>query len=169
MTRSVGHSSLVVAALLAVVGSVLAGTGIENALPEIGIVALGPFVVQFLYATAAVLGFYGGYLLFSRFLLARSESKRRAHDVRNALRLVVGTLALVTVVGILTDQFLGVLLSLGVVGFAISFALQQPILSFSAGSTSYSSDRTASATASASETPRATSSKSTSSCRRCGR
>jgi small-conductance mechanosensitive channel len=45
------------------------------------------------------------------------------------LRLGIGAVALATTLGIVTEQWVGVLLSLGVVGFAITFALQQPLLS----------------------------------------
>jgi small-conductance mechanosensitive channel len=61
--------------------------------------------------------------------LLRIATKRRAHDLRNILRLVFGAVGVVALLGVLTDQWLGVLLSLGVVGFAITFALQQPLLS----------------------------------------
>lgn len=45
------------------------------------------------------------------------------------LRLVFGVAGIIALLGVLTDQWVGVLLSLGVVGFAITFALQQPLLS----------------------------------------
>jgi small-conductance mechanosensitive channel len=62
--------------------------------------------------------------------VSRVVDKARAHDLRNVLRLVLGIVALVGVLGAFTDQWLGVLVSFGVIGFAITFALQQPILSF---------------------------------------
>jgi small-conductance mechanosensitive channel len=68
------------------------------------------------------------YVIVIRFLTDRF-TKRRVHDVRNVLRLVLGAGALVSVLGVITEQWVGVLLSLGVVGFAITFALQQPLLS----------------------------------------
>ena len=45
------------------------------------------------------------------------------------LRLVLGGTALISVLGVITEQWVGVLFSLGVVGFAVTFALQQPLLS----------------------------------------
>jgi small-conductance mechanosensitive channel len=45
------------------------------------------------------------------------------------LRLAFTVLGIVAVLGIVTEQWVGVLFSLGVAGFAITFALQQPLLS----------------------------------------
>jgi small-conductance mechanosensitive channel len=74
-------------------------------------------------------GAYGAYLLVTRTLVDRTADKRRRHDVRNVLRLVFAGVALVAVLGVLTEQWVGVLFSLGVVGFAVTFALQQPLFS----------------------------------------
>lgn len=89
---------------------------------------IDPMVARALLALsfgAAVFGCYRVTLSW----LSRDATKRRAHDLRNVLRLGFGVVALVGVLGALTDQWLGVLFSLGVVGFAITFALQQPLLS----------------------------------------
>jgi small-conductance mechanosensitive channel len=45
------------------------------------------------------------------------------------LRLGFGGLAAIAIFGVATEQWLGILFSLGVIGFAITFALQQPLLS----------------------------------------
>jgi small-conductance mechanosensitive channel len=45
------------------------------------------------------------------------------------LRLVFGLGAGLAVLGVLTEQWVGVLFSLGVIGFAVTFALQQPLFS----------------------------------------
>lgn len=72
---------------------------------------------------------YGVYAFVTHAISGRFESKRRVHDARNVLRLCFGAVAAVGVLGVLTEEWVGVLFSLGVVGFAITFALQQPILS----------------------------------------
>ncbi|MEA1932348.1 MAG: mechanosensitive ion channel [Euryarchaeota archaeon] len=81
-----------------------------------------------LFAAAVAVGLWGLHTLVVGVLL-RTATKRRAHDIRNVLRLVFGAVGIVALLGVLTDQWVGVLLSLGVVGFAITFALQQPLLS----------------------------------------
>ncbi len=62
-------------------------------------------------------------------LLERTEDKRRKHDFRSLLRVVFIVLAVVGVTAVLTRQYLGLLFSLGIVGFAVTFALQQPLFS----------------------------------------
>ena len=87
-----------------------------------------PLVARLLFAVALTLVVFGVYRFVVQALVDRT-TKRRAHDLRNVLRLCFGAFALVAVLGALTEQWLGVLFSLGVVGFAITFALQQPLLS----------------------------------------
>jgi len=78
---------------------------------------------------AVVLLEYGFYLLVLRAIAAWSQSKRRVHDVRNVFRLVFLVAVGVALLGVVTEEWVGVLFSLGVVGFGVTFALQQPILS----------------------------------------
>jgi small-conductance mechanosensitive channel len=59
----------------------------------------------------------------------RSPNKRRAYNTRNLLRLVFGFVGTVATLAVLTENRLGLLFSLGVIGFAVTFALQQPLLS----------------------------------------
>ena len=56
-------------------------------------------------------------------------SKRRRHDARNVLRLVFVVATVVGLFGVLTGRWVGLLFSLGIAGFAITFALQQPLFS----------------------------------------
>nr|WP_303647226.1 mechanosensitive ion channel family protein [Haloarchaeobius sp. FL176] len=49
--------------------------------------------------------------------------------MRNVVRFVMVVAAIVAVAGVLTDQWLGVLFSLGIVGFGVTVALQQPLTS----------------------------------------
>ncbi|MFD1635040.1 mechanosensitive ion channel family protein [Haloplanus ruber] len=92
-------------------------------------VALGPPILLSLSVAAVCLGAYGGYRLVGGALLARTASKRRRHDVRNVLRLAFGVLGLIAVFGVVTRNWVSVLFSLGVVGVAVTFALQQPLFS----------------------------------------
>lgn len=128
MYRAVGWITILVAGaliglsdLVSQFSSVLAST------------MIGPYPTEFLISKlllvmAVLSGFTGIYILILQFL-QRTATKRRLHDIRNILRLAFGTIGLIVALGVLTDQWLGVLLSLGVVGFAVTFALQQPLLS----------------------------------------
>jgi len=75
--------------------------------------------------TALLYGVYG--LIYHSF--SRAASKRRAHDARNILRLLFGVVWLIATLGVLTEYWVGLLFSFGVLGFAVTFALQQPLLS----------------------------------------
>ncbi len=77
----------------------------------------------------AVFGLLYGTYLLSVSVLMRSTNKRRAHNTRNLLRLAFGFVGTIATLAVLTENWLGLLLSLGVIGFAITFALQQPLLS----------------------------------------
>ena len=125
VSRLVDYLSLVLAAVLAVAaGTVgrldLDGTSIDGFQPE---------AVTLLAAVAVLLGTFGVYRLVRRFLVARAVDKRRQHDLRNVLRLAFGAVGIVLLFGIVTRQWVGVLVSLGVIGFAVTFALQQPLFS----------------------------------------
>ncbi|WP_251330933.1 mechanosensitive ion channel family protein [Haloplanus pelagicus] len=91
--------------------------------------AFGPPLLLGLSVAAVLLAAYGGYRLVGGALLARTTNKRGRHDVRNVLRLGFGALAIVTAFGVVTRNWVSVLFSLGVVGVAITFALQQPLFS----------------------------------------
>lgn len=128
MKRPLGYVSLVLAAATALLGGFVQATAPFGDV-EVGTTLLDVVVAKVLLASAVVLGLNGLYLLVTRLLVERSVSKRRAHDVRNVFRLVFGAVALFAVLGIVTEQWVGVLFSLGIVGFAVTFALQQPLLS----------------------------------------
>jgi len=81
-----------------------------------------------LLVVAVVALLFGSYQLLVGVLM-RSPNKRRAHNVRNLLRLAFGFVGTIGMLAVLTENWLGLLLSLGVIGFAITFALQQPLLS----------------------------------------
>jgi small-conductance mechanosensitive channel len=125
VSRLVGAASLVLAAGLAVaagwVGQLDLGGTVLDGWQAATVTALA--------ATAVLLGIYGVYRFVVRFTVDRAVDKRRQHDLRNALRLGFGLLAVVLLFGIVTRQWVGVLVSLGVVGFAVTFALQQPLFS----------------------------------------
>lgn len=128
MKRPIGYVSLVLAAVSALLGGfVQATTPFGTA--DLGGVSLDVVVAKVLLASAVLLALNGLYLIVTQAIIHRSVNKRRAHDVRNVLRLIVGVVAIFAVLGIITEQWVGVLFSLGIVGFAITFALQQPLLS----------------------------------------
>jgi small-conductance mechanosensitive channel len=82
-----------------------------------------------LLIAAVALGTTGGYFLVSTFLLARATNKRREHNLRNLLRFVSIAVGIAGLLAALTQRYVGVLFSLGIVGFAVTFALQQPLFS----------------------------------------
>lgn len=92
-------------------------------------VAIEPLTLLLFSVAAVLLAAYGGYLVLGGYLLDRTANKRRRHDVRNLLRLSFGAVALLAAFGIVTQNWVSVLLSLGVVGVAVTFALQQPLFS----------------------------------------
>jgi len=95
---------------------------------QLGDLLVDPLLARLLLAVAFAALVFGCYR-FCLTWLRRGATKRREHDLRNVLRLGFGIVAAVGVLGALTDQWVGLLFSLGVVGFAITFALQQPLLS----------------------------------------
>ncbi|MEF8882619.1 MAG: mechanosensitive ion channel family protein [Halapricum sp.] len=127
MARHLGSLSIGFGLACAVLASVLRTVTYTE---QIGSVALKPLAIRLLLASAVVFLATGVYLLTYRTIETRIESKRRQHDVRNVLRLVFVIAAVAGVLGALTEQWLGLLFSLGVVGFAVTFALQQPLFSF---------------------------------------
>ncbi|AZH26067.1 mechanosensitive ion channel family protein [Haloplanus aerogenes] len=92
-------------------------------------VAIGPPTLLVLSVAAVALAAYGAYRLVGGFLLDHTTSKRRRHNVRNVLRLTFGALGIIAGFGIVTRDWVSVLFSLGVVGFAITFALQGALAS----------------------------------------
>jgi len=124
--RYAGPLALALAVVLYAGSSVVRRFGVDETLFG---VALGPPAMLVLSAAAVALASYGGYRLVGRFLIGHTANKRRRHDVRNVLRLVFGALGLIAGFGVLTRDWVSVLFSLGVVGFAITFALQGALAS----------------------------------------
>jgi small-conductance mechanosensitive channel len=92
-------------------------------------ISIEPLTYMVLVLAAILLATYGSYILLEDYLHGRISSKRRQHDVRNVLRLSFGAIALIATFGVITQNWVSVLLSLGVICFAITFALQQPLFS----------------------------------------
>ncbi|WP_123533161.1 mechanosensitive ion channel family protein [Halosimplex salinum] len=124
--RRVGYLSLVAAGTAAV-----ASRFVAEAIEPRSVWGLSAeqVAVTALIGVAVVLATFGSYRVVSGWLLERSASKRRQHDLRNVLRLTFGLAGTVGLLGVVTEQWLGVLFSLGIVGFGITFALQQPLFS----------------------------------------
>lgn len=127
MRRRVALFWLLAAVACAVVGSILPQLPVTW--PTIAGVEGDAVGRMLAFGMTIVLGAYGLYGLLIGALVRSMATKRRVHDVRNGLRLALGVAAAVALLGVVTEQWLGVLFSLGVVGFAITFALQQPLFS----------------------------------------
>ena len=126
--RSVGYALLVAAAGFVAAAAVVRSAGVLDG-TAVGAVAVQPVVLRGLTVAVVLAATTGAYLVVAAAVTTRLPNGGRTGDARNVLRLAFGAVAVVGVAGVLTDQWVGVLLSLGVVGFAITFALQQPILS----------------------------------------
>ncbi|WP_258560429.1 mechanosensitive ion channel family protein [Halorhabdus salina] len=124
MTRRVADA-LVFLALVSASGALAVG---HVGVPWLGADGEAVFV-EALTIVAILAGAIGAYRLVLRYVTTHAVDKRRRHDARNVLRLGFGIVATVATLGALTDQWLGMLVSLGVVGFAVTFALQQPLFS----------------------------------------
>lgn len=129
MNRALGYASLAVALAATVAANVVAELDRDSEWPTVATVHGDVIVSKGLVAIAVLAGTYGLYVLAQRVLVRPMVSKRRAHDARNVLRLVLGSIAIVGLLGVLTERWLGVLFSLGIVGFAVTFAVQQPLFS----------------------------------------
>jgi small-conductance mechanosensitive channel len=120
---------------LAIFGAILLGVGasfIRQTEPLQGTIfslSANILVIQTLSIIAVSIGIYGVYVLVTRVLVSRTTDKRRRHDLRNVLQFVFIVAALAGTFAVLTQQWVGLLVSLGVVGFAATFALQQPLFS----------------------------------------
>ena len=126
MVRRIGLLALFAGVACSVAAGVVPTLDWGGSVGGVAVEALG---IKLLLAAAIALVLAGAYLLVYEGLVQGLESKRRQHNARNVLRLAFVTVALVGVLGVLTEQWLGVLFSLGVVGFAVTFALQQPLFS----------------------------------------
>jgi small-conductance mechanosensitive channel len=126
MVRRLGLLSILVAAACLLASRFVAAVVTPRSL---GGVSAERIAVATLLAVGVLAATYGLYLFVSDWLYAQTASKRRRHDLRNVLRLAFGVVAVIGLLGVVTEQWLGVLFSLGVVGFAVTFALQQPLFS----------------------------------------
>ncbi len=127
MPRAIGYLSLVLAVFATLASSAI--IGLDRQWGEFAGVSTDVLLSTLLLVIAVIAGVYGVYVLARRVLVDPIVSKRRAHDARNVLRFVAGLIAVIGLLGVLTEQWLGVIFSLGIVGFAITFALQQPLFS----------------------------------------
>ncbi len=106
-------------------------SGIGSQIPEqfSELVGVDGPVWRVTLAAAIATGAYGLYLLANRAIVRSVASKPRAHRALNILRLGLGLAATIAILALVTQQWVGLLFSLGVVGFAITIALQQPLFS----------------------------------------
>ncbi|MEZ3114921.1 mechanosensitive ion channel family protein [Halobaculum sp. MBLA0147] len=124
MTRR-GRAAVVAAVAVYVGSRAIARFGLAEAV--LG-TAVDPAVATALSLVALVLGAYGSYAVILERLL-RTTDRRRRDEVRSLVRLAVVGVAAVAAFGVVTREWVSVLVSLGVLGFAATFALQQPLAS----------------------------------------
>ncbi|GCF13631.1 hypothetical protein Harman_15660 [Haloarcula mannanilytica] len=124
--RRTGYLSLLCALVLYAGSRFVSRFGIDEQIPG---VELEPLTLLALTLASILLATYGGYTVCRTYLMDHTQNKRRQHDVRNVLRLTFGILGMVAVFGVVTREWVSVLFSLGVLGFAVTFALQQPLFS----------------------------------------
>jgi small-conductance mechanosensitive channel len=127
--RRIGYLSLLLAVLCSVLGAAV--RGLEGGVLDetVAGIPLETLATQGLLVATIVLATLGGYVLVSAAMETLTEDKRRRHDIRNLVRFLFLTVAVVGLLSVLTRQYVGLLFSLGVVGFAVTFALQQPLFS----------------------------------------
>jgi len=126
VSRPLGYLSLLLALVTGVAVGVVPRLGIDSTVDG---VAVSFLLTKFLSLTTVVFAAYGIYRILLVAFDRRTPDKRRKHDAKNVLRLTVGIAGVFAVLGVATEQWLGLLFSLGVVGFAVTFALQQPLFS----------------------------------------
>jgi len=112
--------AVVVGFLAAPLGTIATGAGVDAALVDPAVRAVR--------ALAAALAVYGAYAIVSGAVLGHGMPRRRRETLAGALRIGFGLLGAIAVLGTATEQWMGALVSLGVVGIAVSLALQQPLL-----------------------------------------
>lgn len=129
MNRRFAYLSLLLAVGCGVAAGLIDRGDLGIELGEIAGIAVETVLVQILLIAVVVLAVFGSYTLLSRFLFERTEDKRKRHDLRNLLRFAFIIVGIIGVFGVLTQQYLGLFFSLGIIGFAVTFALQQPLFS----------------------------------------
>ena len=127
MSRRLGYAWVLVGIALGLAAGVLHRATVE--LPPVFGIPTEETVVAVLSAAAVTAVMYGVYVVVLRIVVDRAPTKRRKHDVRNVLRFAFSFANLALVFGVVTRQWLGLLVSFGVIGFALTFALQQPLFS----------------------------------------
>ncbi|SMO89351.1 mechanosensitive ion channel family protein [Halorubrum cibi] len=128
MRRSVPLGSVLVGVVAAAVGVFVATAEPLAGWPAVGGHPSNLVAERLAFVLALFALLFGTYRLLADVLM-RSANKRRAYNTRNLLRLAFGFVGTVGTLAVLTDNWLGLLFSLGVIGFAVTFALQQPLLS----------------------------------------
>ena len=128
MRRSFGVGALVFGILSGGGGVLVTSTDLLSGWPQLFEYPASLVVSRTLLVVSIIAVVYGSYRLVTSVLM-RSTNKRRAHNTRNLLRLGFGLVGTVATLAVVTENWLGLLFSLGVIGFAITFALQQPLLS----------------------------------------
>jgi small-conductance mechanosensitive channel len=122
--RPAGYLSLLLALLAAL------GAWATDRLPTAVLAADAATVLsKALLVLAVVAAGFGLYRLLLEQVTRRTSDRRRQQDIRNVLRLAVVVATVLGAFAAVTEQWVGLLFSLGVVGFGATFALQQPLFS----------------------------------------
>ena len=132
MNRPVGYGALALGVAASVAAALVPGVDVpllSTPIPGFEAATVVVVLVKALSVLAVVSFGYGLYTLLYRLLQRWAVDRRRLYDVRNVLRLAFIAAVSVAALGVVTEQWYGLLVSLGVVGFAVTFALQQPLFS----------------------------------------
>lgn len=97
----------------------------ENFSPGMNLLLFRVFTVLAIIVSAFLL-----YRFFCRMFIPADTDRSRAYRLRSLFRFFFGSLGLVGVLALLTTEWTGLLVSVGVLGVAVTFLLQQPLLSF---------------------------------------
>ncbi|EMA68271.1 MscS Mechanosensitive ion channel [Halorubrum aidingense JCM 13560] len=128
MRRPLALGAVALGLVAGAAGGLATTTDILGGWPDLFGYAATLVVGRALLVVAVVSILYGSYLLVVGVVM-RMTNKRRAYNTRNVLRLAFGFIGTIATLAVVTENWLGLLFSLGIVGFAITFALQQPLLS----------------------------------------
>jgi len=126
VSRPLGYLSLALAALCGAGVPLVDRLDIQR---QVAGVSVSYLLGELLSVLAIFFATYGCYRIVLVAFDRYTQSKRRRHDAKNVFRLAFGIAGTLAALGVVTQQWIGLLFSLGVVGFAVTFALQQPLFS----------------------------------------
>ena len=126
MSRPLGYLSLALAVVCGLGVPLVDRLDIQR---QVAGLSVSYLLGELLSVLAIFFATYGCYRILLYAFDRYTQSKRRRHDAKNIFRLAFGVAGTLAALGVVTQQWVGLLFSLGVVGFAVTFALQQPLFS----------------------------------------